>query len=179
MANLNDLMRDAYSYVNNAARLTTKNIMNDLAEAGPEWSGDFKNSWVAYSPGGTWANANVASGMYPYSLRDIVKLPATKREAERVTKYIIDNVAPHKLIAMDLIEVDEEDFIYPGYPPRGDVVARGKRPARGKRGNVVSGSGRGSANATSTAPLDWYTIYLKGGKIRNAIQKGVQLAKPE
>lgn len=50
MAKLDDLTRDAYNWVNNASRKAAKEIMNGLAEAGPEWGGEFKNSWVADSP---------------------------------------------------------------------------------------------------------------------------------
>lgn len=164
------LTRDAYNWINGLARNAAKEIMNDLAEAGPEWSGTFKDSWVADAPtGGT------SGGVYPYSLADIPKLPATKRDAERKVKYIIGNTAEHAAIAMDLEVVPRQEFIYPGYPPKGDVVARGKRPEQGKRGDLSAGSG----NATSTAPLDWFTTFVGGGKMQKALERGVRLAKPQ
>lgn len=167
MASLRDLEKDAYTMVNNWARSAAKEIMNGLADAGPEWSGDFKNSWIADAPGG-----GAGYGSYPYSLNDIPKLPATKKEAERKTKFIIYNSAPHAAIAMDLVDVAAENFKQAGYP-RGEVVARGKRPAAGKRGEV---SGKG--NATSTAPLDWYPLFVQGGKMQKALERGVRLAPP-
>jgi hypothetical protein len=167
--NLDDLMRDAYSWVNNGARNAAKEIMNDLAEAGPEWGGEFKDSWVAHAPSG-----GSAGGAYPYTLRNIPQLPATKREAERKTKFIIENLAPHAEIAMDLIDVPKEQFRYPGYGPTGDVVARGSRPDNGKRGDVT-----GNGNSRSTAPLFWYQTFVKGGKMQKALERGVRLAKPE
>jgi hypothetical protein len=169
MATLRDLERDAYAWVNSAARNAAKEIMNGLAEAGPEWGGEFKDSWVADSPSGA-----SASGTYPYSLRDIPKLPATKKEAARKTKFVIQNVAPHAAIAMDLVDVPREEFRYPGYGPDGDVVARGQRPDNGRRGEV---SGRG--NSRSTAPLNWYPTFVRGGKMQKALERGVRLAKPE
>jgi len=169
MANLERaIMQDAYKWLNNISRNAAKEIMNDLAEAGPEWSGDFKNSWVAISPSG-----GTGSGTYPYTLADIPELPLTLREAQRKTKFIIDNVAPHKLIAMDLVSVPREEFIYPGYPPKGDIVDRGERPETGKRGDV----GQGRGNARSTAPLDWYTTFVSGGMMQKALERGVRLAK--
>lgn len=170
MTTLRDLERDAYSWINDAARKSAREIMNGLAEAGPEWSGEFKDSWVAHA-----ASGGSGAGVYPYKLSDIPKLPATKREALRVTKLIISNVAPHAAIALDLVDVPIEEFRYPGYGPQGDVVARGTRPDSGKRGEVSSGSG----NARSTAPLDWYPTYARGGKMQKALERGVRLAKPE
>lgn len=170
MATLRDLERDAYAWVNSAARNAAKEIMNDLAEAGPEWSGEFKDSWVAHAPGG-----GSGGGAYPYGLRDIPKLPATKREAQRKTKFIIENVADHAAIAMDLVDVPREEFQFPGQGPQGEIVARGTRPDNGKRGEVNAGGG----NARSTAPLFWYQTFTQGGKMQKALERGVRLAKPE
>lgn len=169
MARLRDLERDAYKWVNNLARNSAKEIMNGLAEAGPNWSGEFQDSWVASAPSG-----GIGGGSYPYSLSDIPEIPPTKREVQRVTKFIIENVAAHAAIALDLVDVDREDFRYPGYSPQGDIVARGSRPDSGKRGAVTSGPG----NSKSTAPLDWYQLYVQGGKMQKALERGVRLAKP-
>lgn len=163
------ITRDAYKWVNSLARNAAKEIMNAVADAGPEWSGNFKNSWVADTPAG-----GTSSGSFPYNLADVPVLPATRREVERRVKYIIGNTASYAGIAMDLDVVPREEFIYPGYPPQGDVVARGKRPEKGKRGDLSAGSG----NATSTAPLDWFTTFVGGGKMQKALERGVRLTKP-
>lgn len=164
-----DLLRDAYNYVNNGARRATVEIMNGLAEAGPEWSGEFKDSWVAHSPAG-----GSAGGEYPYKMSNVPELPATKKEVQRKTKFIIENVAEHAAIALDQKAVSRDQFINPGFEPQGDVVATGSRPEQGKRGDV---SGKGSAR--STAPLDWYPTFAQGGKMQKALERGVRLAKPE
>lgn len=164
-----DLLRDAYAWVNSAARNSAKEILNGLAEAGPEWGGEFKDSWVAHAPAG-----GSGAGTYPYTLSDIPKLPATKKEAERKTKFILENVAPHAAVAMDLVDVSREDFMYPGYGPQGDVVARGSRPESGRRGDIS-----GTGNSRSTAPLDWYPTFVQAGKMQKALERGVKLAKPE
>ena len=117
------LMRDAYAWVNSTARNAAKEIMNGLAEAGPDWSGEFKDSWVAHAPSG-----GSGGGSYPYTLSDIPTLPATKAEAQRKTKFIIENVARHAPIALDLVDVPRQEFRYPGYGPQGDIVSRGQRP---------------------------------------------------
>lgn len=107
-------------------------------------------------------------------MRDIPKLPATKREVQRVTKFVIKNTAEHADIALDRAVVPREEFRYPGYGPKGDVVARGSRPEEGKRGDVS-----GNGNARITAPLDWYPTFVQGGKMQKALERGVRLAKPE
>ena len=143
--------------------------MNGLADAGPNWSGEFQDSWVASA-----ASGGSSGGAYPYTLSDIPKLPATKRETQRVTKFVIQNLAPHAAIALDLVDVPREQFRYPGFSPQGDVVARGNRPENGKRGAIEPGTG----NARSTAPLDWYPLFADGGKMQKALERGVRLAKP-
>jgi hypothetical protein len=171
MARLRDLEKDAYKMVNNWARSAAKEIMNGLAESGPEWSGDFKDSWVADAPGG-----GAGAGGYPYALSEIPQLPATKREAERQTKFVIYNSAPHAAIAMDLVDVPAQDFEQQG-SPKGEVVARGTRPDNGKRGEVSPGAGK-RGNATSTAPLFWYQTFVQGGKMQKALERGVRVAPP-
>jgi hypothetical protein len=169
MTVLRDLERDAYNWANNLARSAAKEIMNGLADAGPNWSGEFQDSWVASA-----ASGGSSGGAYPYTLSDIPKLPATKRETQRVTKFVIQNLAPHAAIALDLVDVPREQFRYPGFSPQGDVVARGNRPENGKRGAIEPGTG----NARSTAPLDWYPLFADGGKMQKALERGVRLAKP-
>lgn len=169
MTVLRDLERDAYNWANNLARNAAKEIMNGLADAGPNWSGEFQDSWVASA-----ASGGSSGGAYPYTLSDIPKLPATKRETQRVTKFVIQNLAPHAAIALDLVDVPREQFRYPGFSPQGDVVARGNRPENGKRGAIEPGTG----NARSTAPLDWYPLFADGGKMQKALERGVRLAKP-
>lgn len=168
MPSLRSLQRDAYAWVNNGARRAAANIMNGLAEAGPEWSGEFKDSWVASTPDG-----QVGGGSYPYSTSELPELAPTKREAMRKKKYFIQNVAAHASIALDLENVPREYFRSPGFGPQGEVVARGMRPENGRRGEVIPGKG----NARSTAPLDWYPLYINGGKMQKALERGVQLAK--
>jgi hypothetical protein len=170
MADLRDLMRDAYAWKNNATRRAAKEIMNGLAEAGPNWSGEFQDSWVAHS-----ASGGSGGGSYPYALSDIPALPTTKKQVERKTQFIIENVAPHAAIALDLVDLPREAFVFPGQGPQGDIVARGTRPDTGKRGEVESGKG----DARSTAPLFWYQLFIRGGKMQKALERGVKLAKPE
>lgn len=147
--------------INTAARFAAVEIMNDLAEAGPEWSGKFQDSWVAI-PVGRGASGSTGGG-YPYTLNDVPKLSSSIKETARVKKFEIVNTQPYAAIALDL---EEGRFIKIGRPA-GDVVATGTR-SNGIRGNVS-----GDGGAESTAPLDWYTSYLNGGGMQKALERGV------
>ena len=153
---LKKMSRALLEKVNEAAREATVKVMNDLAEKGPEWSGDFKNSWMAI-PAGKGASGSTG-GEYPYTLDDVPKLSTNLAEMRRVTKFRIENRQPYAPYALDL-----EEGVFRGDRkgnfPIGKVVAKGNRPIPGKRGNVKGGEGE----ATSTAEKDWYRNYLKGG----------------
>ena len=53
--------------INKAARTAAKNVMNDLAERGPEYSGIFKDSWRAK----VIETGQQRDGEYPYSILDV------------------------------------------------------------------------------------------------------------
>ena len=166
---LKKMSRALLEQVNEAAREATVKVMNDLAERGPEWSGDFKNSWMAI-PAGKGASGSTG-GEYPYTLDDVPKLSTNLAEMRRVTKFRIENRQPYAPYALDL-----EEGVFRGDRkgnfPIGKVVESGVRDSiPGFRGAVSSGEGE----ATSTAPLDWYRDYLKGGKMKKAIARGVKI----
>jgi hypothetical protein len=169
MAALSQLERDVRNKLNKSVRTVARNIMNDLAEAGPVWGGEFRDSWEAFAPG----VGSAIPAAYPYTLSDIPELPVTKRELGRVTKFIIGNRSEHAAVALDLV-VPSDDFRYPGYEPEGDVLFRGTRPDGGLRGEIGPRQ-RGKSDNRSTAPLDWYKTYIQGGKMQKAIEKGVRL----
>lgn len=159
---ISQLPLDIRELVNEVTRVAAANIMNDLAEAGPEWSGEFQDSWVAI-PFGKAASGSTGGG-YPYDLNDVPKLSTSIKETARVKKFEIVNTQPYAEYALDLRE-----GLFKGIGnPAGDVVETGSRPAPGRRGDVS-----GSGGARSTAPLDWYTSYLNGGGMAKALQDGV------
>ena len=158
MAKLTDTARLAHEKANKTVRTITRNLMNELAEIGPEWSGDFRDSYVARDV----SSGQIRSAKYPYKLSDIPELPVTEREMKRKKRLAIDNTAPYAKVAMDL---EPGEFTIPRgkMSPQGDVVARGSRP---------EGAGQTGDNR-STAPLDWYTTFAKGGKLEKIMQKTV------
>ena len=162
---ISQLPIDVRELINEVTRYAAVEIMNDLAEAGPEWTGKFQDSWVAV-PIGRAASGSTGGG-YPYTLNDVPKLSTSIKETARVKKFEIVNTQPYAEYALDL---KEGKFRGIGNPA-GEVVATGSRPIPGRRGDVS-----GTGGARSTAPLDWYTSYLNGGGMAKALQDGVTFA---
>ena len=168
MAKLTDTARLAHEKANKTVRTITRNLMNELAEIGPEWSGDFRDSYVARDV----SSGQIRSAKYPYKLSDIPELPVTEREMKRKKRLAIDNTAPYAKVAMDL---EPGEFTIPRgkMSPQGDVVARGSRPEGGRRGEIGPKEAGQTGDNRSTAPLDWYTTFAKGGKLEKVMQKTV------
>lgn len=150
-----------------AVRQAAVEIMNDLAEAGPEWTGRLKNSWVADAPG---VRTGPTTG-YPYSLKSVPALPTTIKATEATpVKIVIKNKVSYFAYAADLLP---GKFWPKESGPKGTATT-------GKR-NTTNGAGYrgdlgGSGTNISTAPLDWYTTYLKGGGTKRAAQHAIRFA---
>lgn len=145
-------------------------IVRELQKAGPQWSGRFSNSWTIIS--GSRATRPSQSTGLP---QDVEAPRVTGREIlSRGTWLIrIENVAPHAAIAMDLEEGSFARDFYPNGPigaskwiTTGGGRRQGMPPM--KRGEVNIGEG---GQASSTAPLDWYTTFKRGGKARAIVDK--------
>lgn len=165
MSALGKLNRDLRRKVQSAARHAAAEIMNDLAVVGPNWSGEFANSWIADAPGvGTGSD-----GSYPYTIRNTPTLPDTIAAVARNPKLLISNSTSYALQAMDL---EEGIFINPGTEPQGNIVLEGKRVGR-MRTDIVPSE---EPTARATAPQDWFITYVNGGAMRSSLATGVKIA---
>lgn len=165
------LGRDIQDLVSRAAREAAVNVMNDLAEAGPVWSGKFQDSWVAIPDKG---GGGGPGGSYPYSLSDVPEIKLGLGEARTAVlpggrTYSIENTQPYAAYALDL---EEGKFWRPSFPPEGKIVDQGTRNS-GIRGDVTTDA---DGEAISTAPRDWYTTYINGGGMAKALELGVRTA---
>jgi hypothetical protein len=156
--------------VNLAARQAAANVMNDLAEAGPAYSGKFRDSWQARAI----ATGATSAGGYPYTTRRIPMLPTTAREMDRVAVFEIANTSPYALYAMDLIP---GTWRKPkGVEPLGGIDFGVKYGDREKgttfRWEVQPGDG----DNVSTAAQDWYSNYVRGGGLSDGVKRAVKLA---
>ena len=156
--------------LNLAARQAAANVMNDLAEAGPAYSGKFRDSWQARAI----ATGATSAGGYPYTTRRIPMLPTTAREMDRVAVFEIANTSPYALYAMDLIP---GTWRKPkGVEPLGGIdfgIKYGDRE-RGTtfRWEVQPGDG----DNVSTAAQDWYSNYVRGGGLSDGVKRAVKFA---
>lgn len=164
--------RDIRALVSRSAKLAAVEMMNDLAEKGPDWRGTFQNSWVADSyTGGPGSKTS-----YPYSENSVPEIGLSIAESRsaligKIFSYTIYNVAPHAEIALDL--APGETYFRPTPKPDGQIVNQGTRRTM-IRGDVVTDAEGG---AITTAPLDWYLTYLGGGGALKALEVGVKLAE--
>ena len=159
--------------LNNTIRTVAVQIMNDLAEAGPEWSGDFKNSWEAV-PLGEGSKIG-KSGSYPYKLNNIPQLSTAKEAISKANKLQITNTSEWAEYALDI----EEGRFFPRKDkpnPKGDIEPNspGKRDVSTTtlRGQISGGDGK----ARITAPLFWYNKYLNGGGLQKSVEAGAKFA---
>ena len=163
---LGQLNRDLRRKAQSAARHAAVEIMNDLAEAGPNWSGRFKNSWVADAPG----SAVGKKANYPYKISDVAKLKDTKAAVAKDVKLVVYNTTDYALIAQDL----QEGKFFPKDEPKGPVIKEGKRRTDDK-GLGIRGDLAGDGNARSTAELDWFLTYIDGGGLAKSLANGVKI----
>jgi hypothetical protein len=174
---LSQLGKDARYRINLAVRKAAVEIMNGLAEAGPVYSGQLRDSWIAV-PVGAGTRGSVGGG-YPYSLSQVPQLSTTVRELERKVKFTIENTSEHAAIALDL---EQGFFITPEYeresPMPGNQIQTGSRVNPAIRGDISVGGTRADGRkgqAEISAPLDWYATYIEGGGMQKALEKGVKL----
>jgi hypothetical protein len=134
-------------------------IVVDLQEAGPVWSGEFSNSWEISTSDGRKTSGTGAPGL---PKRIPAPLLSGRGFAFDENKYIISNFSDHADIARDF---EEGEFIDPGTDPI-KLPEAGTRVS-GIRGDLIlddDGPNR------RTAPLDWYTTYVLGGQLDNRIK---------
>ena len=167
--------------LNKTVRTVAVQIMNDLAEAGPEWSGEFKNSWEAI-PLGEGSKIG-KSGSFPYKLSNIPQLSTSKDAVRKANKLQITNTSKWAKYALD---IEEGKFTPPNFPrpkdptrpgdPLGKVIpgGTGKRNPDSPtlRGQLSPGPG----GARITVPLFWYNKYLNGGGLQKSVEAGARFA---
>jgi hypothetical protein len=155
-------------------REAAEQIVDDLQQAGPSWTGQFSNSWVIQTSGGTRSGGSGASGEPQRVNGPLLSGAELFRKPE--VKYTIYNIAPHADVAIDRAE---DNFYRPTKTPQ---TALGRRKweitnppsSRGTpfvRGNLAGPTGRvDTGGASRTAPLNWYQTYIDGGKIDRTIK---------
>lgn len=131
---------------NTVSQEAAKQIVSDLQEIGPVWSGQFRDAWVVKA-GDVRIRADRKNEQPPYAPRTASGAPApVSIPRARGTKsifYTIGNEMEYRLIAMDLLPAEE-------YRLKGGRIG--------------------------TAPKDWYRTYVEGGNLRLTLQQATNRA---
>lgn len=156
----------AATTIYNGPRRAAERVIRELQDAGPAWSGEFSNSWQLTTPFTT-----VKGTGSPGAPQRIIAPAFTGRQAtssilrtatlKNKIVFTISNFAKHAEIATD---IKPGVFINPGTAPLKPVEKTGKRQ-KGIRGLLT-----GTGGNQRTAPLDWFTLYVKAGKLDKAIE---------
>ena len=159
---------DIIDDINNGMRGAALDIINELAELGPNWDGNFIDEWIAI-PLGKVASGE-SGGVYPYKIDDIPTLAIDKKEAGRVKKFEIVNKSDYAPYALDLVPGRFSPHFAVKATPNKAPEETGKRDNTREtfRGELTSEPGQGQ----STAELDWYNKYTGGGGIGKNMQTG-------
>ena len=172
----NKLARDAdeifASLIASRTLNTTERVVKALQKAGPQWSGEFSNSWTI----STKSRTSVPSKRK--GLPEDVKAPkVTGRELLSGNTWLvrIENIAPHAAIAMDLEEGQFSRGFYLGGPINKSKWKQGggrRAMMTMKRGEINKGQG---GMASRTAPLDWFANFKKGGRLRQLLSERIDI----
>ena len=162
--------------ITTSARTAAKNVMNDLAERGPEHTGKFKNGWRAKIVGAE-GGGPTRSAKYPYSRLHVPKLNTTREQG----LDILFRKKPVIRIFNDSKNFSGENYaVYACYLKRGKFfptrqTPKGKVVKQGARGSapIFRGEFVGPGDGKSTARANWFSNYTKGGAFRKAVKKGL------
>ena len=151
---------------------TTERVVKALQKAGPQWSGEFSNSWTI----STKSRTSLPSKRK--SLPEDVKAPkVTGKEVLSGNTWLIriENIAPYAAIAMDL----EEGQFSRGFSLGGPINKSKWKQGGGrrtmmtmKRGEINKGQG---GMASRTAPLDWFANFKKGGRLKQLLSERINI----
>ena len=166
---------------------TAVQIVTDLQDKGPSWSGKFSNSWVIKTPSKTFTSPSPGQKGKPRR----IQRPSVSGREILSSQFLKDSIifeiynnsphnfsgVPYKAYALD--EIEGRSYRNPlwGLEPqtqKGRKAVKGsntantgrKRPA--KRGDI--GGGDPNSMSSRTAPLDWFPTYIQGGEINRAIR---------
>lgn len=157
--------------------------MNNLAKAGPAWTGEFSQSWVFLAEGETGLSFTAGSriGIGRYNKNDVPLFEIERDLKARRFKFAIKNISDHALIATD----EEESVFYPPehqrFPFKDPVAYGGGRPPddlvfRYQMKEVDLDDPEDTVMSRITAPQDWFATYLNGGGLQRDLSAGFSVA---
>lgn len=180
---LNELLQDLDSLAVNLAfngpARASEEIIKDLQEESPAWTGKFRNSWFIQSPDGKRTGGGGQEG-------EAIPVQAPKLSGAQVGKAFLQKLIGGKSESSRLFTIgnsapyaDQATDLEPFRPtePLGDEEKRtasvkflkfGTRP---EGTNIKRGDVRGKGPNSSSAPLDWFSNYHGSGKADEAVKR--------
>ena len=157
-----------------SAQGSAMQIVKDLQDEGPSWTGKFSNSWQITTPSNKVFKCQSPEGegnptkinLPSVTGREVLKSAFLKDSVV----FHIENISPVKLQAMDL---KRDKFIRPTPEPETPLglskweIGRGGRANPTLRGSIHTGKG---SNASRTAKLHWFKHYIRGGTMDRTIK---------
>lgn len=156
----------------NGPLASARRIVSELQQEGPSWTGSFSNSWkVETLDGRSYGGDGERGEPRPVKIPLLTGRQATKAVANKdKVVYVISNLSPWAGEATDLVE---SRFSRPTERPQTQLglskweQSGQRRPSqRHPRYDIFGG---GDGNASRTAPKDWFTKYVTGGKLDRAV----------
>jgi hypothetical protein len=168
---IEDIDKQFFSSVYNAAKTISQEVIAELQQRGPSWTGQFSNSWEL-AEGNKAVSGNRAQGeplavIFPKAPPNFRKMSSAKELVFRIT-----NITPQPLkdIALDKTEGTFQHIT----PLPQTALGRSKyeeftqgRSFQSRRGDAGTG---GVGLSSRTAAPDWYVDYLSGGYIPRIIK---------
>lgn len=174
---LQDLDRLAVNLVFDGPARAAEEMIKDLQEESPAWTGKFRNSWFIQSPNGQkTGGGGQPGGAIPVKAPTLSgaqvgkaflqKLIGSKSDSSRL--FTIGNSAPYADQATDLEEFRPTKALEKDAKRTASVnfLKFGLRPTGARRGDV-GGKGPNS----SSAPLDWFSNYHGSGRADEAVKR--------
>jgi|TARA_R100000482_G_scaffold11562_1_gene3442 hypothetical protein len=152
--------------------------VRELQQDGPSWTGKFSNSWQITGPQGQTVKGNGAAGeprplkfmegpfTGPQALRTLFRTGVTTNKVV----FTVSNFSPWAGEATDLVE---SRFYRPTPEPQTRLGlskwerSGQRRPSRQHPRYEIFGGDTG--DASRTAPKDWFTKYVTGGRLDKSI----------
>lgn len=152
-------------------------IVNELAQAGPAWSGKFSASWDVVPEGVAGKERESTGSVYRYTRSNFplkrFEDALNSRQGSDTVRFSIVNTAPHASIALD----QETGYFYrPNLDPiKFNAIELGEERVQPSMRHEIGPRFNGDledAPASRTAEPDWFESYVSAG-LQRALGVGV------
>lgn len=168
-----DLDRVIGTTIANGQRAAAERVVRELQQDGPNWSGEFSNSWEIRT-GSTVSRGTGAPGEpAPVRAPTVSGREATAAQIFKDPLLTISNFAPHAAEAIDAVQHDRNYYARRLTSEPQTALGRSKWEQFGPRSDVSyrgqTGGGSEGGSSSRTAPLDWFATYASA-KLNRAIK---------